>query len=233
MLSKHATKVKRSSIREQVYLQLQEWIISGVLKPGDKLKDQELAEVLGASRTPIREAILRLEEEGMVQTKANSWTQVAPVDIKQAYRLYPIIGSLEKLAVSFAQEKIESKHIKELELLNGELKRALKEENAILAQQYDAQFHQVFIDLSANEELIYVLEGLKKKLRRYEVTYFDGFLGAESSVAEHQKIISALIAKNFAAAADMIESNWKESFQRRLSKLDIDKDETVLPLQEE
>lgn len=65
------------------------------------------------------------------------------------------------------------------------------------------------------------------------MTYFDGFLGAESSVAEHQKIISELIAKNFAAAADMIESNWKESFQRRLSKLDIDKDETLLPLQEE
>ncbi|WP_261304424.1 GntR family transcriptional regulator [Paenibacillus andongensis] len=217
MLPTHASKVNRSSIREQVYHQIQEWIITGILKPGDKLKDQELAEVLGASRTPIREALLRLEEEGMVQTKANSWTQVAPVDFDEAYQLYPIIWSLEKLAVSFAQTNFQAIHVEQLEAFNEGLTQALKNENALDAQKFDHQFHQVFIDLSANKELIRVLDGLKKKLRRHEVTYFNGFLGAAQSVEEHTKFIQAIKTADFAAAAEMIEVNWKESFQRRLS----------------
>lgn len=162
MLPQDTAKVKRSSIREQVYLQIQEWIINGVLKPGDKLRDQELAETLGASRTPIREALLRLEEEGMIQSKANSWTQVAPVDINQAYRLYPMIISLEKLAVSFAREHITAAHIREMEQYNEQLRHALNEQDALEAQRLDTLFHQVLIRLSANEELISVLDGLKK-----------------------------------------------------------------------
>ncbi|BCG57735.1 GntR family transcriptional regulator [Paenibacillus sp. URB8-2] len=225
MLPKSTTKVKRTSIREQVYLQIQEWIISGELKPGDKLKDQQLADAMGASRTPIREALLRLEEEGMVQTKANSWTQVAPVDIYQAHRLYPIIQSLEKLAVSFAKANIKPEHIRQLDTINEELERALKQENALEAQQCDARFHQVIIDLSANEELISVLDGLKKKLRRYEVTYFKGFLGAEQSVEEHKKIIGALKEEDFAAAAEFIESNWTNSFRRRFAASETEETE--------
>ncbi|MGF9905975.1 GntR family transcriptional regulator [Brevibacillus porteri] len=222
MLLEHAKKVKRSSIREQVYLQIQEWIISGVLKPGDRLKDQELAEVLGASRTPIREALLRLEEEGMIQSKANSWTQVAPVDINQAYRLYPVIWTLEKLAVSFAKENIKEEHVKEMEAINEELDRALKQGDALGAQHHDARFHQVIINLSENEELIHVLDGLKKKLYRYEITYFNGISGAEQSVEEHKKIIHSLNEKNFEEAAERIEVNWQESFQRRLSNMELD-----------
>ncbi|AHV96011.1 GntR family transcriptional regulator [Paenibacillus sabinae] len=222
MLPKSTTKVKRTSIREQVYLQIQEWIISGELKPGDKLKDQQLAEAMGTSRTPIREALLRLEEEGMVQTKANSWTQVAPVDVHQAHRLYPVIWTLEKLAVSFAEAHIKPEHIRQLETINEELERALEQENALDAQQCDARFHQVIIDLSANEELIGVLYGLKNKLRRYEVAYFNGFSGAEQSVEEHKAIITALKEENWAAAAENIEANWKNSFRRRFAASETD-----------
>ncbi|MGC5325076.1 GntR family transcriptional regulator [Brevibacillus sp. SYSU BS000544] len=225
----HAKKVKRSSIREQVYLQIQEWIISGVLKPGDRLKDQDLAEILGASRTPIREALLRLEEEGMIQSKANSWTQVAPVDINQAYRLYPIIWTLEKLAVSFAKANIKEEHIQELEAINEELDQALKQGDALGAQHHDARFHQVIINLSENEELIHVLDGLKKKLRRYEITYFNGISGAEQSVEEHKKIIHSLKEKNFEDAAERIEANWQESFQRRLSNMEVENSTARLP----
>ncbi|MDF9841676.1 MULTISPECIES: GntR family transcriptional regulator [unclassified Paenibacillus] len=222
MLPQDTAKVKRSSIREQVYLQIQEWIINGVLKPGDKLKDQELAEALGASRTPIREALLRLEEEGMIQSKANSWTQVTPVDVNQAYRLYPMIISLEKLAVSFAKDHVTSAHIREMEQYNEQLEQALNTEDALEAQRLDTLFHQVLISLSANEELISVLDGLKKKLRRYEVTYFKGFTGAGQSVEEHRQIISALRAGDFTAAAAGIERNWQESFKRRLGGQALD-----------
>ncbi|MET3293047.1 UNVERIFIED_CONTAM: DNA-binding GntR family transcriptional regulator [Brevibacillus sp. OAP136] len=222
MLLEHAKKVKRSSIREQVYHQLQEWIISGVLKPGDRLKDQDLAEALGASRTPIREALLRLEEEGMIQSKANSWTQVAPVDSNQAYRLYPIIWTLEKLAVSFAKENMKDEHLEELEAINEELDQAIKQGDALGAQHHDARFHQVIINLSENEELIHVLEGLKKKLRRYEITYFNGISGVEQSVEEHKKIILSLKEKDFEATAERIEANWQDSFQRRLSNMEVE-----------
>lgn len=81
-------------MRDEVYRTLRNWIITGKLKPETKLKDKDLSETLGISRTPIREALLRLEDDGLVITKANRWTLVAPIELKEAENLYSSSGRL-------------------------------------------------------------------------------------------------------------------------------------------
>jgi DNA-binding GntR family transcriptional regulator len=166
-------KLQRTFIREEVYSTLQDWIVTGKLEPGEHLRDKELAEVLGVSRTPIREALLRLEDEGLVQTKPNRWTQVAPINLEEARNVYPIVWSLERLALSTAFELITSQHIEQMELANQCLKQAMATGDKLAAPQADNDFHSVYIHLAHNDELTKLLSGLKVKLRRIELYYFD------------------------------------------------------------
>ncbi len=86
-------------LRETVYDVLKGAIIGGTLPPGERLRDGEIAEHLGVSKMPVREALRRLADEGLVIAEANRWTKVAPIDIGAAARVYPIIWTLECLAL--------------------------------------------------------------------------------------------------------------------------------------
>jgi DNA-binding GntR family transcriptional regulator len=81
-------KIPRTFVRQEAYAKLRNWILDGTLSPGTQLRDKVLAEQLGVSRTPIREALLRLEDEGLVKTKPNSSTLVSSIDFHNAFHLY-------------------------------------------------------------------------------------------------------------------------------------------------
>ena len=78
-------KIERTFVRKEAYVKLRNWILDGTLAPGAKLRDKELAEQLGVSRTPIREALLRLEDEGFVKAKPNRSTHVSSIDFHNAF----------------------------------------------------------------------------------------------------------------------------------------------------
>src|SRR5690625_2290979 len=128
-MSKKDIKIKRKIMRDEVYDILREWIVVGELEPGEKLRDQELSDLLGISRTPIREALLRLENEGLVDTKANRWTSVAPNDLKEAEDIFSIVKTLECLAVEQGFHRISTEKIRELEKLNEKFKREIKKQD--------------------------------------------------------------------------------------------------------
>ena len=93
-----AKQLNRSLMRDEVYSTLLQWIMEGELRPGEKLLDTELAENLGVSRTPVREALRRLEDKALVEAAANRWTRVTKITVDAAELIYPIIWSLEPLA---------------------------------------------------------------------------------------------------------------------------------------
>src|SRR5512146_1047838 len=97
-----AEAVERVCLRDAAYDRLRAWILDGTLAPGEPLRDEALAEALGMSRTPIRDALHRLEEDGLVFTAATRRTYVSEVTIKQAREIYPILGALEAVAVRLA-----------------------------------------------------------------------------------------------------------------------------------
>lgn len=212
--SNSSQKIKRTSVREEAYMILRDWIVQGILKPGQQLRDKELAEQLGVSRTPIREALLRLEDEGFVETKPSRSTIVSPIQLEGVLNIYSIVWTLEKLAMEQAFDFIEEKHLIEMEAINHEVKKAIDEGNQIVAVQKDDDFHSIYINLSTNDELKRILLGLKQKLIRMELFYFNQVSDVHFSVDEHDQIIQALRNGNLTMVLKVIEKNWKASYYR-------------------
>ena len=207
-------KVNRSLVREEVYATVRGWIVDGTLEPGEKLRDADLAEALGVSRMPVREALRRLEDEGLVQTAANRWTRVVPLDFDEAGDLYPILWSLEVLAISLAKGRLEADDLQAMREANARLERALAAGDAVGASEADYDFHRTLVGRSDNPHLTAMVDGLKVKLRRLDLAYFKGNSLTEQSVAEHQRILEALEVGDYDRAAEWVRTNWEESFER-------------------
>ena len=210
----HKGKLQRTFVREEAYLILRDWIIEGKLESGQKLRDKDLAEQLGVSRTPIREALLRLENEGFVLTKPNCSTVVSPIDFHNALHLYSIVWSLEKLALEQAFEFITDKHITLMSSANEKFLQALQSNHPALSVECDSDFHSIYIQLSQNNELCQILSRIKQKLKRLELHYFKKAKAPHLSYQEHAHIIEALKHKDLLLALHTVESNWKASFSR-------------------
>ena len=206
--------INRFSMREEVYHTLLGWIMEGELRPGEKILDKDLAEKMGVSRTPVREALRRLEDKDLVESSANRWTRVAEISLEEPEMIYPILWTLEELAVAQAIDGLSTADFDKMEAINQALDRALDADDPVAASRADAQFHDVYIDRSNNPFLINILHDLKIRYRRVEVTYFAGSACAKDSVAEHRLILDALTSGSLVQVQSMIRSNWKSSLDR-------------------
>jgi DNA-binding GntR family transcriptional regulator len=186
----------------------------GVLLPGEKLLDKELAESLGVSRTPVREALRRLEDKGHIEASASRWTRVADISISEAENIYPIIGALEALAVSLAMPRLTDKDFAEMEQANADLKAAIQAQDPDKSSGADARFHKVIIKKSENHHLANILQDLKLKHRRLELIYFNGCICALDSVNEHDQIIAALKVSDCDLAARLVQFNWMKTVEK-------------------
>lgn len=213
-MTKKDVKIRRTFMRDQVYDILQEWIMIGKLEPGAKLRDQELSDLLGISRTPIREALLKLEDDGLVVTKANRWTLVSPIDMKEAEDIYLIVEALETLAIEQGMQHLSKVDIEELENLNENFKKALELGDKVAVFRADNEFHDKIVKLSNNIELSKLLTNLKIKIQRMEIHYFIQTNNSQESYNEHIEIISALKENDLPLVKDRIQSNWKNSLSR-------------------
>ena len=201
-------------MRNDVYGHLKKMIVQGTLEPTEKLRDVDLASKLGVSRTPVREALRRLEDEGLVETKHNAWTRVSPVPFDLAERIYPIISTLEPLALEMAFESLTPEDFTQLRDLNSQLEQALILGDAKKAALLDSAFHDVFIEASGNPELIAILGGLKTNHIRLEITYWQAGTQALQSVQEHARLIAALGQGNLEQAKRELAWNWIRALDR-------------------
>jgi DNA-binding GntR family transcriptional regulator len=208
------SKIQRTFVRHEAYAKLRQWILDGTLAPGALLRDKELAEQLGVSRTPVREALLRLEDEGLVNTKPNRSTHVSSINFHNAFHLYSIVWTLERLALSQAFGSITDEHIQQMIEANERFLQKMKNKDRFSALEADYDFHTVYVKLSQNQELEKIVFEIKTKLKRLDLYYFDKIRNANLSYDEHKKIIEALTQKNLSLAMEAVENNWKNSFNR-------------------
>lgn len=211
-------KINRVSMRNNAYEIIKDAIISGELKPEMKIKDKELSEQLGISRTPIREAMLRLEDEGFIVSKPNSFTMVAPINITEVKETYSIVIALESLALQEAFIHTTPSQLKQLAEINNLYKRAIEESNAKKCLQYDIEFHGHIVRMSKNKELEKLLTKLKEKIIRIESFYFHNAIPKQKSINEHDMIIDGLENKKYKEeAVDTLKNNWLNSLKNILS----------------
>ncbi|MBB6099985.1 DNA-binding GntR family transcriptional regulator [Deinobacterium chartae] len=218
-LPPHTPALPRTLARDAVYRRLQDWIVNGTLAPGEQLRDLELAEAFGVSRTPVREALQRLEDEGFVVTAKNRWTRVAPLETETADQLYPLVEALEVLALELALPRLTPGDLEALKAAQQRLEAALLAGSGAAALEADDAFHAVLPDRAANPELVRTLTRFKTRLRRLELAYFQAAAPGDHSLAEHRQILAALHARDLEMARNALRGNWRSSLARLKSRL--------------
>lgn len=207
-LPQETTVVSRVCLRDEAYARLRDWIIDGTLAPEEPLRDEALAEALGMSRTPVREALQRLEDEGLVVTAATRRTYVSPVTLTQAREIYPIVASLESLAMRFALPHIDAATLDRMTEANRRLALALQTCDTSEAVEADAALHAAFIERSGNHELIAVLGELKSKVRRIDRAFW-GTSDRSDSLRDHDELIAAFRTNDNRTAQRVLARNWE------------------------
>src|SRR5258707_11201177 len=200
-------KIDRIPLRERVYHLVQRAIISGELQPGRRVRDLDLAAQLGVSRTPVREALQRLEDEGLVETLPGALTRIVPLDTQAAREAFPVVAVLHALATRLAVETLTEQDLALLRQANEGLVAALEAGDVTRAIQAYDRFHHLFVRASANSEIQHALDRLMPKVRRLEYAQF-GSLAGHTSVLQHQAIIAACEQKLAVQAASLTEHNW-------------------------
>ena len=199
--------IPRSLLRDNAYHSICNAIVDGTLVPGERLNDAELAQWLGVSRTPVREALTRLEEAGLVQTKPGRYTIVSPLDARAARAAQTVTAAMHELAVREAVPSLSAEDIEAMRVANARFAAALEADDLDAAIAADDEFHGIAVTASANPALRTVLEQFTPVLRRLERLRFASLKGRES-VAQHEGIIAACAAHDVEAAALAARTNW-------------------------
>lgn len=198
---------QRSLLRDDVYRSLRDAIVRGDLQPGEKLRDAELSDWLGVSRTPIREALLRLERTGLVIATPGRLTIVAPENDDAVRHAQQVAAELHALAIRLAAPLLTAQELSEMERANQALQSALDQALAQEAIDADDAFHNVAVQASGNPLIAEHLESVTATLRRREFLHF-GSLTAADSPSQHALIITALRGSDADRAAELTRQNW-------------------------
>jgi DNA-binding GntR family transcriptional regulator len=203
-------KLDSASLRQRVYAALLEAIVSGELAPDARLRDLDLAARLGVSRTPVREALQRLEDEGLVETSPRASTRVTPLDARGAREAFPVVAALHALAVRHGVPRLAAGQVDEMRAANEALARhiAAPDRAAVFrAIRADDDFHRVLLVAADNQEIARALDRVMPKVRRLEYAQF-GSLAGRKSVQQHEAIIAACERGQAREAAELVEENW-------------------------
>src|SRR5258708_31151696 len=165
MQSHTLEKIDRIPFRERVYHLVQRAIISGELQPGRRVRDLDLAAQLGVSRTPVREALQRLEDEGLVETLPGALTRIVPLDTQAAREAFPLVAVLHARATGLAVETLTEQDLALLRQANEVLVAALEAGYVPRAFQAAHRFHDLFVRASANSVIQQPLAALITKVR--------------------------------------------------------------------
>jgi DNA-binding GntR family transcriptional regulator len=200
-------KISRLPLRDHVYDILQRAIIAGEIAPGGRVRDQDLAAQLGVSRTPVREALQRLEDEGLVETVPGALTRITPLDTRAARDAFPVVAALHALATRLGVPRLTPADMTAMEAANARLAAALDSRTVPEAIAADDSFHGVLLQVAGNGEIAPALARLMPKVRRLEFARF-GSLAGRRSVEQHAAILAACARGAAGEAAALVEENW-------------------------
>jgi DNA-binding GntR family transcriptional regulator len=179
-------------LRDVVFNTLRQGILTGVLKPGERLMEIHLAEKLGVSRTPIREAIRMLELEGLVTMIPRKGAEVSRISKQDIRDVLEVRLVLDSLATRLACERITDDQKEELRRCAEEFEKATASRDVTLIAQADVRFHDVILAASHNKRLIQMVNNLAERIYRYRLEYIKEANHARL-IEEHAKIMDCVI----------------------------------------
>jgi len=204
------------SLKDQVYEYMREQMHRGELKPGSVIDLEETSKKLGVSKTPLRDALLQLETEGFVSILPRRKVVVNVLTIQDIKNFYEIIGALESTALLLAFDKLTERDIEYMETLNEEMKKAIDNDDFDLYYAINLKYHNIFLNSCGNENLIKIVNNLKKRL--YDFPRQKGFVKEweQTSIGEHGKLVNLIReGKRKDAEAFVRDIHWSFAVQEK------------------
>ena len=191
-------------LRQDVLPEVRKSILTGRLKPGAKIIESRLATTLGVSRTPLREALLHLEREGLVRSDLRRGFTVEPLSAREVRETYPLLAALECYAARTSAQFL-APLLPALGRVNAQFRRARSARQAL---ELDTRWHDTLISPSNNSRLAAIMASLRSTIRRYELMYMSDTAQLPTSAAQHEAILEALGKHDMKTAVEALEANY-------------------------
>ncbi len=197
------------SLKERAAAEIRSAIVRGDLEPGTAIKDVELAERLGLSRTPVREALATLTDEGLVETKPHAYTRVTELAAEPVRDALVVVGQMHALATGLVVRRkwLTDEDLAAMRAANKAFKEALDAGDAVAALAADDEFHAVTVRRCDNFAITATIDRFTPLIRRAEHSRFSS-PHARHSVTQHQQIIEACEQGEHTLAATLVDDNW-------------------------
>ena len=211
-------------LREIVFETLREAIIQGRLKPGERLMEVQLAEEMGVSRTPVREAIRKLELEGFVVMIPRKGAYVASYSVKDIVDVFEVRAALEGLAAGLAAERVTAEELEEMERAVLQIYEVSHGYNLDILVAKDTDFHDLIYKASRNQRLVQIVTHLKEQIQRFRTTSLAVPGRGKHAVEEHKSIIEAISDRNIELAASLAREHIENAEHLLLSAMGEEKE---------
>ena len=192
-------------LRDVVFTTLRQAILTGEFVPGERLMEIALADKLGVSRTPVREAIRKLELEGLVNMVPRKGAEVAGITIEDLNDVLEVRCELEVFATKLACQRItkaEEEKLRETSLL---FEQEVDNKNLKMIAQRDVEFHDVIFNATKNKRLIQIMNNVREQMYRYRIEYLKDFSYHDVLVSEHREIMKEIFDKDVTKAREIMK----------------------------
>lgn len=206
---------RRPPLRDEVREAITGRIVKGLHPAGARIHEGQLAKELGVSRTPVREALMHLQQLGVVEVRPNSGFYVVPITATDIREVYPIIGALESLGVRLTPEPHFAQILEELSAITSEMESATDQPKR--SEELDNLFHALLISRCGNDRLVSTVSELKRVVNRYETGYMTDQESVQASAVQHRTVVEALGAGDRSRAEELVVENWESGMRRLLT----------------
>ncbi len=216
IMENDSSKIQQKRIADLVLEQLMDWIMDGKIRMGQKLNTEELAQRLGVSRMPVREALKTLEKQGIAESVPYVGSRVVKLTRSDVRQIYIMRRALEPVAAYYTCEKITPEDIENIEAIQMKLETEMQKPNpsAKLIYIYNREFHFAIYQVSGLTKLCNTIKMLWDNLAFYKLiyglTYVNDREAAKNMIEEHRSYITELKAGN----ADMLQKRLSDSLEK-------------------
>ena len=211
-------------LRDVVFNTLRQAILTGELKPGERLMEIHLADRLGVSRTPIREAIRKLELEGLVTMIPRRGAEVAQITEKSMKDVLEVRRALDALCAELACDRITDEELENLRLACDAFETAVKTKDAKKIAQADVALHDIIVRSTGNQRLIQLVNNLSEQMYRYRFEYIKDSSQHQNLIDEHRIIYQSIVCKDKKTAADAARTHIDNQEKAIMCQIRLDRE---------
>ncbi len=211
-------------LRDVVFNTLRQAILTGELKPGERLMEIHLANRLGVSRTPIREAIRKLELEGLVTMIPRRGAEVAQITEKSMNDVLEVRRAMDALCVELACDRISDEELEALKQACEGFEQAVKTKDVKKIAQADVALHDIIVQATGNQRLVQLINNLSEQMYRYRFEYIKDFRQHEKLVEEHRIIYESIVNKDKETASKAAKLHIDNQKKTIINQIRLDRE---------